>query len=155
MTALFRSSCSGFDFYSGCAPADSLSVHRRSFLSISQVSQVYNKCQVSTLNWATTVSCHVPSISLFTVTQSFNSVYIELLASSLYKLEIHMAGLRYFWAQCKNKSVGPAYCQVATDSSAGVKCGNEYRKNLKHNQPFRPTPDPRTVGAPCSRVRLR
>jgi hypothetical protein len=155
MTALFRSSYSGFDLYSGCSPVEFLSVNRQSFLSISQVSQVSNRCHVSTLNWATTVSCHVLSISLFTVIQSFNSVYTELLASSFYKLEIHMAGLRYFWAQCKNKFVGPAYCQVSTDSSTGVKSGNEYREHLKHNQPFRPIPDPRRVGAPYSRVRLR
>ena len=50
-----------------------------------------------------------------------------------------MAGLRYFWVQCKNKFVGPVYCQVSTDSSARVKVGNEYRENLKHNKPFLPT----------------
>jgi len=50
-----------------------------------------------------------------------------------------MVGLGYFWAQCKNKFVGPVYCQVETYISTRVKGGNEYRENLKHNQRFRPT----------------
>jgi hypothetical protein len=63
-----------------------------------------------------------------------------------------MAGLIYFWAQCKNKFVGPVYCQVSTNSSARVQGGNEYRENLKHNRPFRPTSErwgPRATALDC------
>jgi len=96
MTAVVRSNCNVFDLYSGCAPVEVFCRYTDShILSISQVSQVSDKRQGNTLIWATTVSCHINPVSVFTAIQSFNSVYTELLAASFYKLEIHMAVLRY------------------------------------------------------------